>query len=108
MVVISCHVRADVDHADDCRSAEYDQTQAGVSRVKQWAGLGDDVMFSEVKQWAELGDDDVMISASVDEILDRAVLSQLRWCELASDVTFGALWMPMGRFDNVSLVIPDI
>ena len=31
----------------------------------------------------------------------RAVLAQLRWCELVSDVTFGALWMPMGRFDNV-------
>ena len=34
----------------------------------------------------------------------RAVLAQLRWCELVSDVTFGALWMPMGRFDNVSHV----
>merc|ERR1719468_1108685 len=66
-------------------SAEYDQTWTGIHKVKMWAGLGED---------------DVMISASVDEVLDRAVLSQLRWCELANDVTFGALWMPMGRFDN--------
>ena len=35
----------------------------------------------------------------------RVVLAQLRWCELVSDVTFGALWMPMGRLDNVSHVI---
>ena len=42
------------------RSAEYDQTQAGVTRVKQWGEMG-----------ARLTEDDVMISASVDEILDR-------------------------------------
>lgn len=42
------------------RSAEYDQTQTGVTRVRMWAGMGDN-----------LGDDDVMISASVDEVLDR-------------------------------------
>ena len=42
------------------RSAEYDQTQAGVTRVKQWGEMG-----------AKLTEDDVMISASVDEILDR-------------------------------------
>ena len=41
------------------------------------------------------------VGAKKHEIYDRSVLSQLRWCELASDVTFGALWMPMGRFDNV-------
>ena len=42
------------------RSAEYDQTQAGVTRVQQWAGTG-----------TNLTEDDVMISASVDEIMDR-------------------------------------
>ena len=42
------------------RSAEYDQTQAGVTRVKQWGLMG-----------ARLTEDDVMISASVDEVLDR-------------------------------------
>ena len=42
------------------RSAEYDQTQAGVTRVRMWAGMGN-----------KMGEDDVMISASVDEVLDR-------------------------------------
>ena len=38
------------------RSAEYDQTWTGVHRVKMWGGLGEE---------------DILISASVDEILDR-------------------------------------
>ena len=44
-------------------------------------------------------DDDVV--GSVDELLSRSVLQQLRWCELASDVVFGAIWMPMGNLDKV-------
>ena len=45
--------------ADACcvsRSAEYDQTWTGVNRVRLWGGLGEE---------------DILISASVDEILDR-------------------------------------
>ena len=38
------------------RSAEYDQTWTGIHRVKMWAGLGEE---------------DILISASVDEILER-------------------------------------
>ncbi len=45
----------------------------------------------------------VWVASPYNQTYHRSVLSQLRWCELASDVTFGALWMPMGRFDNVSV-----
>ena len=55
-----------------------------------------------------LDDDDILISANVDEILSRDVLHQLKWCELASDVIFGAIWMPMGNLNNVSNNVPDI
>ena len=46
-------------------------------------------------------DDDDNDDGSVDELLSRTVLQQLRWCELASDVVFGAIWMPMGNLDKV-------
>ena len=55
-----------------------------------------------------LDDDDILISANVDEILSRDVLHQLKWCELASDVIFGAIWMPMGNLNNVSSNVQDI
>ena len=42
------------------RSAEYDQTGVGVTRVRKWADLD-----------GKLEAEDVVISASVDEILDR-------------------------------------
>ena len=45
--------------------------------------------------------DDLLISASVDEIMSREALHQLKWCELKNDVTFGALWMPMGNLNKV-------
>ena len=48
----------------------------------------------------DVDDDD---DDSVDELLSRSVLQQLRWCELASDVVFGAIWMPMGNLDKVRL-----
>ena len=72
------------------REAERDQTRTGVSRIMNWAvtsGL--------------LEDDDLLISASVDEVMSRQALHQLRWCQLAGDVVFGGLWMPMGNLKKV-------
>ena len=48
-----------------------------------------------------LEDDDLLISASVDEVMSRQALHQLRWCQLAGDVVFGGLWMPMGNLKKV-------
>ena len=50
------NVKCDDDITDVFRSAEYDQTWTGIHRVKMWSGLGEE---------------DILISASVDEILDR-------------------------------------
>ena len=69
------------------RAAEHDQTAVGVERVIKWSLVS-----------GYLGPDDILISASADEIMSREVLHQLRWCDLANDVSFGALWMPMGNF----------
>ena len=82
-----------------CRVAEYDQTLAGVDRIKQWSTYT-----------GHLDDDDIVISASVDEIISRETLHQLRWCQLKSNVTFGGLWMPMGNLNQVSkyFLIPTL
>ena len=50
-------IKCDDDITYVFRSAEYDQTWTGVHRVKLWGGLGEE---------------DILISASVDEILDRS------------------------------------
>ena len=72
------------------RDAERDQTRTGVSRILNWA-----------MTTGSLGDDDLLISASVDEVMSREALHQLRWCRLANDVVFGGLWMPMGNLKKV-------
>ena len=73
------------------RVAEHDQTITGVERIKEWS-----------MHTGHLDEDDILISASVDEIISRETLHQLRWCEIKSDVTFGGLWMPMGNLNHVS------
>ena len=72
------------------RDAERDQTRTGVSRIMNWAVTT-----------GSLSDEDLLISASVDEVMSRQALHQLRWCRLASDVVFGGLWMPMGNLKKV-------
>ena len=61
--------------------------------------------MARILNWAatsgSLADDDLLISASVDEVMSRRALHQLRWCRLASDVVFGGLWMPMGNLQKV-------
>ena len=61
--------------------------------------------MARVLNWAantgSLEDSDLLISASVDEVMSRQALHQLRWCQLASDVVFGGLWMPMGNLQKV-------
>ena len=61
--------------------------------------------MSRIINWAantgSLGEEDLLISASVDEVMSRRALHQLRWCRLASDVVFGGLWMPMGNLQKV-------
>ena len=55
-----------------------------------------------------LTEEAVFISADVDEVMSREVLYSLAWCELAEEVVWGGLWMPMGdlsramRVDNPS------
>ena len=83
-----------MDTSTDFRAAENDQTKTGVERISRWSLHGE----------GDLDDDDVVISASVDEVISREVLHQLRWCELKSDVTFGALWMPMGNLGKAKVV----
>ena len=72
------------------RDAERDQTRTGVARVLTWAA-----------NTGSLEDSDLLISASVDEVMSRRALHQLRWCRLASDVVFSGLWMPMGNLKKV-------
>ena len=88
------HIIGDDKLRDDWKyyewTAEFDQTQAGVQRVKDWS-----------LHTGHLDEDDLFISASVDEILSRDALHQLRWCETKNDVIFGGLWMPMGNLNNV-------
>ena len=74
------------------REAERDQTRTGVSRILNWAASS-----------GSLTDDDLLISASVDEVMSREALQQLRWCRLAGDVVFGGLWMPLGNLKKVTL-----
>ena len=61
--------------------------------------------MARVLTWAantgSLADSDLLISASVDEVMSRQALHQLRWCRLANDVVFGGLWMPMGNLKKV-------
>ena len=47
-----------------------------------------------------LTESDLFISADVDEIMSRAALQKLRWCNLTSPVITGALWMPVGSLDR--------
>jgi hypothetical protein len=64
---------------------ERQQTDHGIAAVKEWAeGEGG------------FGPEDLFISGNVDEIMSQEALHQLRWCEVANDVTTGALWMPIG------------
>ena len=74
------------------REAENDQGRTGVERIKSWA--------TSTKL---LSDDDILISGSVDEILSRDILHQLRWCQLSTstDVFFGGLWVPLGNLNKV-------
>ena len=78
---------------NELREAEGDQTTTGVTRVYNWAATN-----------GGLSDEDLLISASVDEIMSREALHQLRWCELSNDVVFGGLWMPMGNLNKVEWV----
>ena len=48
----------------------------------------------------QLEDDDILISASVDEIMSRTALQQLKWCQTSKDVISGALWVPMGNLNK--------
>ncbi|KAL3892741.1 MAG: hypothetical protein SGPRY_014832 [Prymnesium sp.] len=48
---------------------------------------------------------DMIIMASVDEILSRATLINLRRCEVKGPVIAGGVWMPMGALDRAFL--PD-
>ena len=61
----------------------------GVSRVKNWANMT-----------GILDDKDIFISADVDEIINRSVLHQLKWCQTSADVMSGGLWMPMGNLNK--------
>jgi hypothetical protein len=45
----------------------------------------------------QLGHDDILISASVDEVMSRTALHQLKWCQTSADVISGALLVPMGN-----------
>ena len=66
--------------------AEHSQTDWDIARVQEWA-----------KMSGQLGDDDILIFASVDEVLSRPALHQLKWCQTSADVISGALWVPMGN-----------
>ena len=43
---------------------------------------------------------DLLISADTDEVMSRAALQKLRWCEVDAPIVTGALWMPVGRLDR--------
>ena len=72
--------------------AEWSQTDAGVSRVKEWA------------ESANLSHDSFFVSADVDEVLSRETLLRLRWCETEARTLTGALWTPLGRLDQATRV----
>ena len=65
------------------------QTSKGVDSVKRWA-----------LNTGHLSQDDIFISADVDEVMSPTALHKIRWCELEEDVTFGALWMPLGNLQR--------
>ena len=84
-----------------CRWFEQQQTAAGVKRVKDWAAA----------KISRLEDSDIFISGNADEVessiltsgqwsyhqvLSRSSVHSLAHCQLSSDMTTGALWMPMG------------
>ena len=50
----------------------------------------------------------VFVSADVDEVISREVLYKLSWCELAEDVVWGGLWMPMGDPRRALKVLLDL
>ena len=72
-----------------CRAAEYSQTDWGIARVKEWGDKS-----------GHLEDEDILISASVDEVMSRSALQQLKWCRISEDVISGALWVPMGNLNK--------
>ena len=55
-------------------------------------------------EWNRLTDhlspDDLLISADVDEVMSRAALQKLRWCQTSGPLITGALWMPQGNFNR--------
>ena len=72
--------------------AEWTQTDAGVSRVKEWA------------EATNLSPDSIFVSADVDEVLSRETLLRLRLCETSARTLTGALWTPLGRLDQATRV----
>ena len=96
MISSSPHLRHRTTNIYPSRDAERDQTRTGVSRIMNWAVTT-----------GSLGDEDLLISASVDEVMSRQALHQLRWCHLANDVVFGGLWMPMGNLQKVKYEARD-
>ena len=62
------------------------QTDHGVDRVRAWAA-----------ESGGLAPEDIFVSTDVDEMLSRAALHQLRWCQARVAALSGALWMPLGR-----------
>ena len=85
-----------------------DQSKAGISRLRAW-------VLGQKKDY--LSKEDIVISASVDEILSPDTL--IRWgritaflnnnfslfrlksCGVYEDVSFGGLWMPFGDLTKV-------
>ena len=72
-----------------CRYVEKLQTKLGINQIKEWD-----------LHTRNLSPDDLFISADVDEVMSRAALLKLKWCQTAGPLITGALWMPLGNFNR--------
>jgi hypothetical protein len=72
-----------------CRYVEKLQTKIGINKIKVWN-----------LHTGNLAPDDLFISADVDEVMSRAALLKLKWCQTAGPLITGALWMPLGNFNR--------
>ena len=61
----------------------------GISQILEWN-----------KHTGNLSPDDLFISADVDEVMIRAALHNLKWCQTSGPLITGALWMPLGNFNR--------